>query len=400
MLPSADGKLSWFASRVGPIHRAERITALMIITTDITFRRRAEEEREQFVATIENSSDFIGMMDHAGNFLHLNPAGCSLIGLHDQEGAKKLSLADVYMRRLPRALREGNLAQGLRRGALVGRNPLSESVDRRGDRRSPEAVSHPQSTIRRTVMPGHDFPRRPARKRQEESLRQEQELLRKLLDLQEHDRQLISYEIHDGMAQQMAAALMHLQAFEHLAANRLEGAEFERGLNLLREAVQEARRLISGLRPPVLDEFGIIAAIEHLINEVRPDVPEIQFVHHTKFDRLAPPLESAIFRIVQEALSNIRRHSGSRRAKIELFEHGQQLRLVVRDWGKGFDMARVHAGRFGLQGIQERGRLLGGKAIIESRRGQGTTIVVDLPLIFDRRETKSEQGTAPSGAGG
>jgi signal transduction histidine kinase len=221
--------------------------------------------------------------------------------------------------------------------------------------------------------------------------------LRKLLDLHERDRQLVAYEIHDGMAQEMAAAVMHFQAFQHTATEMPEWKEFERGLNLLREAVQEARRLISGLRPPVLDEFGVITAIEYLVNEFRSEVPDIRFVHHTKFGRLAAPLESAIFRVVQEALSNIRRHSGSRRAKIELFEHGQQVRLVVRDWGKGFDPAKVREGSFGLQGIQQRGRLLGGKASIESRPGQGTTVVVDFPLILDRSETdaagRAEEGS-------
>jgi signal transduction histidine kinase len=192
----------------------------------------------------------------------------------------------------------------------------------------------------------------------------------------------------------MAAALMHLQAFQHVAAERLEGSDFDRGLNLLREAVQEARQLISGLRPPVLDELGIIAAIDYLINETRPDVHDIRFVHHTKFGRLAPPLESAIFRIVQEALSNIRTHSGSRRAKVELIEHGEQLRLVVRDWGKGFDPAQVHEGRFGVQGIRQRVRLLGGSVVIDSRPGEGTTVVVDFPLILNRSEDDSEQGHA------
>jgi signal transduction histidine kinase len=198
------------------------------------------------------------------------------------------------------------------------------------------------------------------------------------------------------MAQEMTAALMHLQAFQHVAGELSDSTDFDRGLSLLREAVQEARRLISGLRPPVLDELGIIAAIEYLIHEIHPDVPDIRFIHHTKFARLAPPLESAIFRIVQEALSNIRAHSGGRRARIELIEHGQQLRLVVRDWGAGFDPDRVNEGRFGLQGIRQRGRLLGAKVVIESQPGKGTTVVVDFPLILDRSEDGSERAATSS----
>src|SRR5690606_761268 len=113
-------------------------------------------------------------------------------------------------------------------------------------------------------------------------------------------------------------------------------AEYERGVSLLREALAEGRRLISDLRPPILDERGVIAAIEYLVSEFRQDIPRLQFIEHTHCGRLAPTLEVAIFRITQEALSNIRKHSGSKRARIELLQHGEWLRLVVRDWGRGF----------------------------------------------------------------
>lgn len=392
-LPGTDGRLVWFASRVSPIHSSDGISALVIITTDITFRRRAEEEREQFVATIENSSDFIGMVGESGTLLHLNPAGCKLVGLKDQESAKTISFAELYAEGfreryaneiLPAVHAEGRWAgevqlRDLRTGHTIDVHQKIFLI-----RSSRSGVRPCLATISRDIR---------AKKRQESALRREQEFLRKLLALHERERQLVAYEIHDGLAQQMTAALMHLQAFQHIAAERLESTDFERGLGLLREAMQEARRLISGLRPPVLDEMGIVAAIEYLVNEMQPDVPNIKFIHHTKFVRLAPPLESAIFRIVQEALSNIRAHSGSRRAKIELIEHGRQLRLVVRDWGKGFDPANVSEGRFGLQGIRQRGRLLGATVVIESQPGEGTTVVVDFPLILNRNGDGPEHGT-------
>lgn len=387
-----DGKLVWYGSRVGPILNSDGVTALVIITTDITFRKRAEEEREQFVATIENSSDFIAMMEESKKLLHVNPAGCKLIGLEGQHRAKDISLSDVYApdsrSRYEEEILPALSSTGRWTGEIRFRNfSNGQPID---VHQKIFVIRNPQSgaplclaTISRDIR---------ARKRQEAELQQEQELLRKLLDLHERDRQLVAYEIHDGLAQSMAAALMHLQAFQHIASEQLGGNEFERGLTLLREAVQETRRLISGLRPPVLDELGIVAAIEYLINENRTEVPDIQFTRRTRFVRLAPPLESAIFRIVQEALSNIRLHSGSRRAKIELYENGQHLRLVVRDWGQGFDMAHVNKSRFGLQGIQQRARLLGGKVIIESRPGEGTSVVVDFPLILDRKDDGAERG--------
>src|SRR5262249_38446213 len=155
------------------------------------------------------------------------------------------------------------------------------------------------------------------RKVAEERLERERELLRRLLDLQERERQLVAYEIHDGLVQYLTGGLMHLESAD--VAEQPEKSrsyqEFQRGMSLLRDSLAEARRLISGLRPPILDEQGVVAALEYLMNEARPDIPHIEFANHYHFGRLAPPLEVAIFRITQEALSNIRHHSGARRAR-------------------------------------------------------------------------------------
>ena len=96
--------------------------------------------------------------------------------------------------------------------------------------------------------------------------------------------------------------------------------------------------------------------------------------------RLAPTLENSVFRIVQECLTNACRHSKSKRVKIELTQHDDQLRIEVRDWGIGFKVDRVDEGHFGLDGIHERARVLGGHAVIKSAPRKGTDIIVELPL--------------------
>jgi len=217
----------------------------------------------------------------------------------------------------------------------------------------------------------------------EEQLVRERQLLKRLLELQERERQLTAYEIHDGLVQYLAGGLMHLEAFasDGGGAEDETHADYLRGVSLLRDALAEARHLISGLRPPILDEQGVVAALEYLANESRVEIPELEFVNRTHFGRLAAPLEVAIFRITQEGLSNIRRHSGSKRARVELLEHGEFVRLLIRDWGRGFDPEKVHEERFGLQGIRQRARLAGSIATVESAPGRGTTIVVDFPLV-------------------
>jgi PAS domain S-box-containing protein len=230
------------------------------------------------------------------------------------------------------------------------------------------------------------------RKIAEQQLDRERQLLRRLLDLQERERQLVAYDIHDGLVQYLTGGLMHLEAAIDGPKGRKEKqqAEHDRGMSLLRDALAEARRLISGLRPPILDEQGVGAALEYLVNESRADIDDIEFVNLSYFGRLAAPLEVAIFRITQEALSNIRHHSLATKARVELVQHGQWVRLIIRDWGCGFNPQTVHEERFGLQGIRQRARLLGTMAVIESAPGQGATIVVDFPLILEEPAEKPE----------
>ncbi len=232
-----------------------------------------------------------------------------------------------------------------------------------------------------------------ARKIAEEQLHREQQWLRRLLDLQERERRLVAYDIHDGLVQYLTGALMHLDVMAATApVDDRAQAEYDRGLELMREALAEGRRLISGLRPPILDERGVVAALEYAVNEVRPYVPQIEFINRTNFERLAPAIEVAIFRIAQEALTNVRLHSGAQRAQVQLIQQGEWVRLVIRDWGRGFNPATVHEERFGLQGVRQRAALLGASAVIESAPGQGTVVTVDFPLIPEKALPAGQRG--------
>jgi PAS domain S-box-containing protein len=222
------------------------------------------------------------------------------------------------------------------------------------------------------------------RKKAEKTLDDERRLLRTILDMHERERKLVAYEIHDGLAQQLVGALYKFQSIEPLGDRDPDAARelFDEALRLLREAMAETRRLISGLRPPILEESGLVDAVDYLIAEQRQrGGPAIEFVHLQQFGRLAPPLESAIFRVVQECLTNACRYSQSERVRIELGRVNDHVYAEVRDWGIGFDPAQVTSGHYGLQGIRERAQVLGGSAVIDVTAGEGTRIRVDLPLL-------------------
>ena len=161
---------------------------------------------------------------------------------------------------------------------------------------------------------------------------------------------------------------------------------FEVAMSLLRQGHFEARRLIAGVRPPVLDEAGVVEAVAHLINEQnRENGPQIEFISKVKFSRLVPILENSIYRICQEGLSNACKHSQSENVRIKLSQIEDRIRIEIRDWGIGFDPRHVKDNSFGLIGIRERVRLLGGKHRIQSNPAKGTRIVVELPIMERER---------------
>lgn len=215
------------------------------------------------------------------------------------------------------------------------------------------------------------------------ALQNERQLLRELLDLQHRELKLVAYEIHDGLAQQLAGALLRFQVYSRQQRQDPGKARrtFHAAMRLLDNAMNEARRLIRGLGPAILDESGIVPALDCLVCAAKEvEGPEIEFVHSLQFERLSPPLEIAVFRIVQEALTNACRHSRSKRVRLKLAGEKGHVRVEVRDWGIGFDPEQVKEDRFGLQGIRERARLLGGRVTIETAPAKGTRIAVELPL--------------------
>ena len=220
-------------------------------------------------------------------------------------------------------------------------------------------------------------------KRTLEKLRDEDRILKKLLDLQERERRLVAYDIHDGFVQYVVGAKMILEgATCRLEDQNLgEASDLRQGERLLAKAIEEGRRVIGDLRPMIIDEKGIVEAIRYLIAEAETkQKPAITFSHHVQFDRLDPLMEGAMFRIVQESLTNASRHSQAEHVTITLTQVDDQVRLEIRDDGIGFDPAGVPKDRFGLDGIRKRGQLFGGSTVIESSPGQGTTVKVSLPI--------------------
>jgi PAS domain S-box-containing protein len=220
------------------------------------------------------------------------------------------------------------------------------------------------------------------RRRALESLEAEQELLRHTIEIQDHQRQLIAYEIHDGVVQYVAGALMEIESIrDDELASPAAAEKVKRIFGILQKALAEGRQLINGIRTPVLDDWGIVPAIEQLIEDERRANVRVRFVNGVDVGRMAPRIEETLYRITQEALTNAYKHSNSKEVQVELVRTEDRVKLEVRDWGVGFVPAVDSKSVHGLKGMVKRATIIGGKCVIDSIPGKGTKVIVDLPYV-------------------
>ena len=201
------------------------------------------------------------------------------------------------------------------------------------------------------------------------------EAVRALLTGQEAERTRIARELHDETGQALASILLGLKAVE------LEiGTEPVRQIReLVGAAIDDVRRLATQLRPPALDDFGLQAALEHLTDQVARRSGMNIDLHVGELElALTPEQETAIYRIVQEALTNTIKHANARSVSIVVTANKDTIRTVIEDDGKGFEADNIRDGALGLVGMRERATLLGGTLELQTAPDAGTTLVFEL----------------------
>ncbi|MGH3009481.1 MAG: sensor histidine kinase [Gaiellaceae bacterium] len=213
------------------------------------------------------------------------------------------------------------------------------------------------------------------------SQRVARDALRRVVAAQELERQRLARELHDETGQALTSILLGLKPLEEaLAGHPAQAAAAE-----LREhvvmALQDVRRLAVELRPKVLDDFGLVPALARLA-ESFSEQTGVQVDFHSALGEMRPPaeVETALYRVVQESLTNIVKHAHARNVSVSLARRDGVVAAVIEDDGGGFDPAAVRDGGVGLIGMRERLALLDGRLEIESREGAGTTLVAEVPV--------------------
>ncbi len=209
-------------------------------------------------------------------------------------------------------------------------------------------------------------------------------LLEKLITAHEDERRRIARELHDEAGQALTALILNLEMAEQ-SSRPVEQQSLARLRGIAEHTLAELRRMISALRPTILDDLGLGAAIRWYVKEmVEPQGLRVS-VNLSGLDvRLPYHVETAVFRIVQEAFTNILKHAHAREARVEAHLRDGQVRVTIADDGRGFEVASVPSPRegrgMGLLGMRERAELLGGSVQVSSRPGTGTIIEAVIPM--------------------
>jgi PAS domain S-box-containing protein len=232
------------------------------------------------------------------------------------------------------------------------------------------------------------------RKRAEEEIQQLNETLEELKDLvgklvlgQEEEQRRVAYEVHEGLAQVASAAHLRLANYSlrDSADTERSQADLEQALTLIQQTISDARRITANLRPTVLDDLGLPAAISLEVERLRKEGYGVEYEEGLGGERLSAMAENALFRVVQEALTNIQKHGQTRKMRIELRRREDEVYLEVRDYGRGFDLEATSPGSelgktVGIARMREWALLLGGQLKINTKPGRGTSVVAKVPL--------------------
>ena len=350
---------------------------------EITRQLRVSEER--FRELFESANDAIWVHDLDGNILAANKASLKLIG-YTLEELFQMSASNVRFFLLGEGL---NQARELGR-KLLNNEPVAQPYELRIVRKDgTEAIL--MMTTNLVIEAGKPVAFQHIARDVTEEQRMRENLrfyLQQITRAQEEERERIARELHDDTIQYLVVLARQLDdlANSSKSMSKEDKASLENLRQQTNNIMEGVRRLSHDLRPATLDRLGLVAALEWLASSMEKlSGIDVKVEKSGTERRLPGEVELVMFRIAQEALSNVRRHSRANNAEVVVEFDDKKVRMTIRDNGKGFTLPEkvgdlLKKGRLGLAGMQERIQLLNGSLKIESQPGKGTTVVIEAPI--------------------
>ncbi|WP_024834205.1 sensor histidine kinase [Ruminiclostridium josui] len=230
-----------------------------------------------------------------------------------------------------------------------------------------------------------------------DNLQQRQLLGIKIIEAQEEERKRVAREIHDGPAQSMSNIVIKAEICERLLDKDINEArkELQNLKKVMRDSLQEVRKIIYNLRPMALDDLGLLPTLERYVISFKEETGiDVQLRAKAINEEIKPVISLAVFRIVQESLNNVLKHAKAKKVSILLEHVNKKLIIIITDNGVGFNTEEVKmiepesTGGFGLLSMKERVALLEGKVDIVSQVGVGTKITIHIPLLDEGEDSQ------------
>jgi PAS domain S-box-containing protein len=380
-----------------PFTTPEGLPAKVSIIRDITGRKRAEKElresEERYRLLVETMNDGLGVQDEHGTWVYVNERLCEMLGYPRDEviGRPVAEFMDetnrgIYQKQM------SERSQGKR--GFYEISWVTSDGEPAFTIMSAQPVIDEQGQFKGSfaIITGIN-----ERKRAEEALRQSEKQLRhlstQLLTAQETERKRISRELHDELGQALTVMKLHLGFVrKHLLQSQDElKEECDKGINYIDEVIENVRRLSRDLSPVILEDFGLSAAIKWLINNfAKRHNTEVTFEALNVDSLVARDSQTVVYRIIQEALTNIAKHAVARRVSVEIVRLDETLSISIQDDGQGFDVLQTLSKNpeetgLGLVTMRAHAQSLGGTIGIWAEQGRGTRISVTVPITVKGR---------------
>lgn len=354
-------------------------TVLARLENEVAERTRAEE---RYRGIFENAVEGIFQLSPKGRFISVNPAFAQIFGFESPERLIESSIENVVQSLTPgldlvtlssSSENEGTVRNCEIRSRRMDGKRIWISINSHGVKDSAGQTKYYEGTVEDITQRKH-------------AAEVQRDLARYILEAQEAERKRVAFDLHDSVNQMLSSVRYRLKSAEEESRGRRQG--FWKGAEesrvLVEKAIQELKRISKNLRPATLDDLGLLAAARTLGVEFTERTGILVRVDSSGMThRLPSDLELAFFRIVQEALNNVAKHSQATEVEVAFTLSDSTALATVADNGRGFNPLRINRGKhrgLGLVSMNERASLLGGIVTIESTRREGTKVVAQIPI--------------------
>lgn len=360
---------------------------LAALSMGFLLRRASAQRAAQFESLIHNASDLITVVDQDLSIMYASPSAGRFLGhsVPDLIGTKLSALVQPEDLPAVQVVLEGLVQEPTSTVQVEYRLRHSTDAWRHVETAATNLLHHP--LVRGMVFNTRDITERVLAQKQLKAAQSEQEsLLERTVQATEQERKRVAAELHDGPVQHLTALDLTLERARRTLDRASAAPEREKieGVQLrLREEVGYLRKMMSDLRPPALDNLGLVAALQEQLTAIRRETGLACSIESTLDVRLLPAQEIVLYRVAQEALTNVVKHAGAERVRVSLQPSNGHVVLEVHDDGAGFvpseAVTSASSGHFGLLGMRERVEMAGGSWELHSQLGSGTVIRAWLP---------------------